>query len=271
MNKTKKNHYLSQCISKNFIQNGNKTFWQYDCLEGGAIKSKNIANLFSKRRLWGQELEDTLGRQMENQISPILQHFSECFLERKRIPGPTGFVEPQFNGIFVENEENRKILSKLLLQLILLQRSSEAQPDPEIEEMLIRFFSLDSNIMKMPLALIEINPLMNAPPLILTDGMLFTFAAPTTKKNSLGQINFSFPINPQRLLIWGELKVIDYFVAKYKNIHHLNLCRIEQLEKRCIIASQDKKYLEMLVSVIPHFNSGEKSIQISALRDWPRS
>lgn len=205
---------------------------------------------------------------MENHITPILKRLSECPVERRRTLGPTGFVEVQFNGIHIDSEEDCTALSKLILQFILLQRSNEGQPDSEIEETLAQIFSIDNNIIKMPVSLIEINPLMNSPPLILTDEMLFTFTAPTTKKNSLGQISFAFPISPQRLLIWGIPSDIDFFAAKYANIHQLNLCRIEQLDKKCKIASQDKKYLETLISAIPHFNSGEKLIRISACRDW---
>jgi len=239
MSKAKNNHYLSQCISKNFIQNDSKTFWQYDCSEGSTVNPKNIVNLFSRRRIWGQEFENTINRHMENHIAPILKRLSECPVERKRTLGPTGFVEPQYNCVHIDSEDECAVLSKLILQFILLQRNNEGRPDSEIEETLTQLFSLDGNIMKMPLFLIEINPLMNAPPLILTDGMLFTFVAPTTKKNALGQISFAFPINPQRLLIWGLPTDIDFFAAKYANIHRLNLCRIEQLDKRCKIASQD--------------------------------
>jgi len=266
MGKTKNNHYLSQCISKNFIQNGSKTFWQYDCSKGDTIKPTNIVNLFSRRRIWGQEFENTINKHMENHIAPILKRLSECPVERNRTLGPTGFVEPQFNGVHIDSKEDCVVLSKLILQFLLLQRSNEGQPNSEIEEKLTLFFSHDDNIMEMPLFLIEINPLINAPPLILTDGMLFTFAAPTTKKNALGHISFAFPINPQRLLIWGIPNDIDFFAAKYANIHQLNLCRIEQHNKRCKIASQDKKYLETLISTIPRFKSGEKSIRISADR-----
>lgn len=120
----------------------------------------------------------------------------------------------------------------------------------------------------MPLFIIEINPLMNAPPLILTDGMLFLCAAPTKQENALGQINFVFPISPNRLLIGGTPKDVDFFAAKYANIHLLNLCRIEQLGKRCKIASQDRTYLEVLISSVSRFSSGEKSISITTCRDW---
>jgi len=140
MSKTKKNHYLSQCISRNFIQTGNKTFWQYDCLKGGAIEPRNISNLFSRKRIWGQNLENTINKYMENHIAPILKHLSERPVERIRIPGPTGFVENQFNGIHIDSEEDCTILSKLWLQVVLLQRSNESQPDSEIEETLTQFF-----------------------------------------------------------------------------------------------------------------------------------
>jgi len=268
VSKSKNNHYLSQCISRNFIQNGSKTFWQYDCSAGDTMKPKNIAKLFSRRRIWGQNLENTINKYMENQIAPVLKYLSECPVERMRIPGPSGFVEAQFNGMYIDNEEYSTVLSKLFLQLILVQRSNEGQSDSEIEEKLAQMFCIDGKIVKMPLFLLEINPLMIAPPLVLTDGMLFLFAAPTKQKKSIGQINFAFPISPKRLLIWGTPDEIDFFAAKYTDIHRLNLYRIEQLSKKCIIASQDKEYLEMLISTIPHFNSGENSISITACRDW---
>ncbi len=268
MSKAPHQHYLAKCMIKNFIQRNSEPFWQYDCSKGGPIKPRNIATLFAKQRIWGQEFENSIGRHMENRIAPILKRLAECSIERIRIPGPIGFVEPQFNGIHIDSKEDCAMLSKLMLQFVLLQRSNEGQPDSEIEKALTPFFRYDNVIMEIPLFLMEINPLMNAVPLILTDGMTFVFVIPTIKNNALVQVRFAFPINPQRLLIWGTPPDIEFFAAKYANIHFLNLCRIQQLDKKCTIASQNKEYLERLIPIIPHSDSGDDSIRISACRDW---
>ena len=82
MSKTKNDHYLSQCISKNFIQNDNNTFWQYDCSRR-ILQQKNITKLFSRRRVWGQQFEKMINTHMENDIAPILKRFSNCTAQKK--------------------------------------------------------------------------------------------------------------------------------------------------------------------------------------------
>lgn len=60
MNKVKNQHYLSRCISKNFITTNNSKFYEYDCSDSNVekkIREKNITKLFSARRIWGQHFE----------------------------------------------------------------------------------------------------------------------------------------------------------------------------------------------------------------------
>lgn len=271
MSRKKNNHYLSQCISKNFIENSNQTFWEYNCSTKSNPVQKNINRLFSKRRLWGEGLENTIGKHMENIIAPILKKYSTCQVDRIQHPSSDGTEEVQFNGFEICEEDERKALSKLLLQTSLLQRSNANGTNLDTEKNLQNFFEFDANVLKnIPLCVIEINPLMKAVPLILVDGMSFGFVAPNMpqKMDSIGHICFIFPISTARFLLWGNRNDLDYFALKYQNIHFLNLCRIEQSGKKCRIATQDKKYLDLLIPQIEPFSSGNSAVNVTLCRDW---
>ena len=136
MAKTKNMHYLSQCISINFLPNDKpKTFWEYNP-ETGKTVPKNIEKLFARRRSWGQELEEVLsGNSYENKMGPLLKELSQKKMKRLRVFGPTGIREVQFNAEEIQNSEHTKLLSKLLLQIALLQRSVKS-PDEEVEKVL---------------------------------------------------------------------------------------------------------------------------------------
>lgn len=75
--KTKNNHYLSQCISKNFMVKESEPFWEYDFDRNMGPCMKGLERLFAGRRLWGQELEDTIGAEMENRLSGLIKRLAE--------------------------------------------------------------------------------------------------------------------------------------------------------------------------------------------------
>lgn len=266
--KKKNMHYLSQCISINFLPNDkSKTFWQYNP-ETREIVPKNIEKLFARRRSWGQELEEVLaGNSYENKMGPLLKELSQKNMERLRIFGPTGIKEVQFNAEEIENSEHIKLLSKLLLQIVLLQRSAES-PNEEIEKVLRVFFGSNEIALNMHLLLVEINPKMSSPPLVLIDGMPFLYVVPDLTNKTSGHCCFMFPISERRFLLWISKKEdYTYFAAKYKNIHYLNLCRISQHEKKCRVACANREYLEQLVQNMSLFNENSK-IPIIIERNW---
>lgn len=266
MSKVKNQHYLSRCISKNFITKDNKKFYEYDC-NNKKIKEKNIENLFSARRIWGQDFEQILSKEYENKLSVILNKYANININRVRIPFKSHFEETQFNGLVVENEDDRIVLSKLLIQQLLLQKKNKGMIDDMEEKNLSYFFKYSKGIAGN-IVLVEINPLMFSCPLILIDTMSFAYFVPDiNKKDIIGHIQFMFPITPYRFLIWGNEEDLNYFCYKYRNIHYLNLCRIEQQEKKCRIATQDKEYLELLVKQIDEFSTENTSITITAIRD----
>ena len=268
MAKTKNMHYLSQCISINFLSNDKpKTFWEYNP-ETGKTVPKNIEKLFARRRSWGQELEEVLsGNSYENKMGPLLKELSQKKMKRLRVFGPTGIREVQFNAEEIENSEHTKLLSKLLLQIALLQRSVKS-PDEEVEKVLREIFASDGIAINMHLLLVEINPLMPSPPLVLIDGMTFHYIVPDLTGKTAGHGCFMFPISERRFLLWISKKEdYTYFAAKYKNIHYLNLCRISQHEKKCRVACANKEYLEQLVQNMSLFNENSK-MPITIERNW---
>lgn len=270
MSRVKNQHYLSRCISKNFITTNNRTFYEYDCSANNVdkkIKEKNIEKLFSARRIWGQDLEQKLGEEFENKLAVILKKYVDIEINRPRLPLKTHLEEMQFNGQVIEEEEDRKILSKLMLQQILLQKKNRNMIDDEQEKFLSSCLEYSGGL-KGNVVLVEINPLMLSCLLVLIDAMLFAYFIPNKKnKDNLGHIQFMFPISPSRFLLWGNKPDMDYFCYKYKNIHYLNLCRIEQQEKKCRIATQDKEYLKLLIEQIDTFSSGNTQVNITSVRD----
>lgn len=269
MSKVKNQHYLSRCISKNFITTNNSKFYEYDCSESNVdkkIREKNINKLFSARRIWGQDFEKKLSEDFENKLAKILNKYVNIEINRYRVSFKTHSEEMQFNALVIENEEDRNILSRLLIQQLLLQKKNRNVIDDEQEKILLycleHFEGLKGNVI-----LVEINPLIPIP-LILIDAMPFLYFVPDSDKtDSLGHIQFMFPINPSRFLLWGNKLDVDYFCYKYQNIHYLNLCRIEQQEKKCRIATQDKEYLELLIEQIDKFSSGNTQVKITSARD----
>lgn len=271
MGKTKNMHYLSQMISRNFAdKNGPRTYLEYD-LAKGKIEPRNIDKLFSKYKPWGQEFENLLGgNEYENKLAPLLKELVHVPFKRAFIYKKDCVEEPQFNAKAIAEKNKRKLLSKLLFQTVLLQRSGE-KPQPEIEASLSSLFSSDFDP-SLHLMLVEINPRFNYPPLILTDAMVFFFICPDSNKESIGHMGFMFPICEKRFLLWvSQSSDYAYFCEKYQNINYLNLCRIEQQNKKCIIAlaktKQNEIYLNSLIREIPFFSSHE-TVQICTEREW---
>lgn len=270
MSKTKNMHYLSQTISRNFIiDKESKTFLEYNPISKN-IKPRNIVRLFSKRNIWGQDFEKVLnGNDYENKLAVVLKSLVSKSIEKGREISGEKIIEAQFNAVLVE-KESEQILSKLILQTVLLQRS-EATPDKNIEELLSSLYqSMWKELHKI--LLVEVNPSGNYPPLVLIDGMLFVFISPDPHSNSLGHVCFMFPISEKRFLLWvSQPEDYRFFAAKYSDINFLNLSRIEQNDKKCRIAlpksEKNEKYLRLLTSQIDTFTSNE-SISIHLQRKW---
>lgn len=271
MKRTKNNHYLSKTILNNFLcESTSRSFLEYNPISKH-LKTRNIDRLFSARRIWGQDFENLLnGNMYENKIGPMLKELASCPVERKKIMTSTGIAEAQFNAEIITDSQIKEYLSKLLLQTILLQRS-QMQSDTHDEMILTKFWEAKVKL-NLLLLLCEINPNGNYPPLVLTDGMPFSFLCPDKKENSAGHICFMFPITESRFLLWVSYpEDASYFVKIYQNINYLNLCRIEQHDKKCKIALQkndrNEQYLNYLIQQIPSFSSGSP-IQIRATREW---
>jgi len=265
MSVTKKNHYLSQCIIKNFCSDSNRTFWVYDCKKGGDIYQRNITNLFYGRHLWGQGVKDSIHDNFEECIAKDLKEVLTWEIRAPIIPGPNGLTQPQFSCKVIENEGMRKNLNKLILQSMLVQARVAKGRNNDIVDHINDFFSNNTKGLDSMLTLVEVHPDAMFPPLILTDLLMFMFAVPIVYGRG-AHLCFCVPISTTRMLIWGSMQDLSYFLNKYQNINYLNLCRIEQQSKECLIASQDKNYLTTIVPQIVTFNSGEHSFIIRAER-----
>ena len=262
-------HYLSQCISINFLKkDAPKTFWVYD-IPSRRLVSRNIDKLFSNLKTWGQAFENILrGNDYENKLAPLLKDLCSRKIDKFHVIGPNCIYEAMYNGLYIENEEEKRVLWKLFLQMVLLQRSFE-MPDSNTEEILAKIYQLnDGNYPQMAVSLFEINSTSGDAPLILIDGMMFSFIVPDAEPETAGHICFMFPINETRLLLWtSKENDYKYFAQKYNNIHYLNLCRINQHEKKCRIASANKEYLDYLIPKIDSFVETGNIITV-AKRTW---
>lgn len=267
MAKTKNNHYLSQCISINFAEGYQpKTFWEYNPITK-ELRPKNINRLFAKRRAWGQELESVIADGFENKLGPILKKYAECDMQRGKVFGPKGIYEVQFNGFAIQDESEKSVLSKLLCQTLLLQISNTSLHGEETT--LSKIFHSEADFSQaFMLSLFEVNPRLNCPPLVLLDGMTYIFIVPDNDGKHIGHVGFMFPINENRMLLWTSRKEdVAYFAKQYMDIHYLNLCRINQHNKECRIASANKEYLNTVIRDMKLFTD-EGNIQIRTEREF---
>lgn len=263
MSKTKNMHFLSQSISKNFISNGtSNTFLQYNTISKNT-KPVNIKKLFSKKHIWSQEFEEILsGNNYENKLAPILKELATRKMEKGVRYTEQNVQMAQFNVAPICDAEQKQFLDKLILQIVLLQMSNGVPNSIQVQEVLKEVYKRGIPF-PLNILLVEINPLANYPPLILTDGMLFSFIVPDTREQVLGHVCFMFPISEQRFLLWiSHLDDCNFFCKKYSDITFLNLSRIEQHDKKCKIAlhknERNEQYLKDLIEQIETFSSGER-------------
>jgi len=259
-------HYLSRCIIKNFQENDNGTFYEYDCLRG-TFQTRNISKLFAGYHYWSDRFETILGTKYENELALVLTKYAHCPIEYEYTLGKERLVCPQYNGMQIHDENERKILSKLLFQQILTQQKNSLPDEKAPEDVLEAFFSSEGLELQYPV-IFEIARGFNMPPLILVDGIVFIFIAPCKEKDKLGHVCFMCPISSNRLIIWGDKADCDFFAMKYRDINYLNLCMIERQSKECRIASQNKEYIIWLSKRIQKFDSHE-NVKITSCRKSP--
>lgn len=263
---TTRQHYLSRCVIKNFQENESGTFFEYDCLTE-TMQARNINKLFAGYRYWSKNIETVLSEKYENDLALVLRKYASCPIEYSYTIGKDSIICPQFNGFQIHDENERKILSKLLLQQVLVQQMNASPEEKTPEDFLESVFSYDGLELQYPV-IFEIAQGFQMPPLILVDGIVFIFIAPCVEKDKLGHACFMCPISSKRFIIWGTEEDCNFFAYKYRNIDYLNLCMIEQQSKECRIASQNKEYIIWLSKRIANFNSQEK-VKVTSCRKSP--
>ena len=256
-------HYLSQCYIKNFAKVGHETFFEYDCVSK-TFQTRNIKKLFAGYRYWSDTFEVGLSIKYENELANILKKLANYPIKRQVFISRDKLIIPEFLCVQIVDESDRRSISKLLLQQILIQQKSSDSSDKIPEDQLEAIFFSEGIDLGCPV-LFEITQESNMPPLLLIDSIFFSFIAPSMDKEKLGNLCFVCPISSNRLVIWGNDEDCNFFARKYADINYLNLCRIEQQEKKCRIASQNNEYLVWLSNRIHQFDSRE-STRITACR-----
>ena len=210
MSVTKKNHYLSQCIIKNFITENNQTFWVYDCGKGGKIYQRNVSNMFYGRHIWEQDVENSIHDNFEERIVDDLREILSWDISAPIIPGPKGLTVPQFSCKVIDNKTMRDNLNKLILQCVLVQANWNVKERNNIVPFVNELFSRDTKGLELMLTLVEIFPNAGFPPLVLTDLLLFMFAVPNDEDKNF-HLCFCVPISTTRMIIWGSEQDILHF------------------------------------------------------------
>ncbi len=251
-------HYVSRCILKNFITENNETFFVYDC-NNRTLTPKNIHKLFANYRSWSDKFEKTLDQKFENLLGPVLNKYVGYQFKKSYIIGRKSIEIPQFLAMQIQDESDRRIISKMFYQNILMQQQNLTEDEKTPENILDSIFEGNESRLQYPL-LLETQTDTAKMPYILVDGMIFYFIAPDKNISKLGHFCFVCPISPSRLILWGDERDFEFYIKKYWNINYFNLCCIEQQNKNCKIASQNKEYIKWISGKVDSFKSGEKVI-----------
>lgn len=251
-------HYLSRCILRNFITEDNETFFVYDCASQTFVQ-KNLNKLFANYRSWSEKFEKILDQKFENLLGPVLKKYVSYQFKKNYIIGRKSIEIPQFSAMQIQDESDRRIISKMFYQNILMQQQNLSEEKKTPESILNAIFEGNEPSLQYPL-LLETQSDTTKAPYILVDGIIFYFLAPDKNISKLGHLCFACPISPSRLILWGDERDFNFYISKYWNINYFNLCCIEQQGKKCKIASQNREYIKWISERVESFKSGEKVV-----------
>lgn len=256
MSKTKNNHYVSRWLSRNFKKEG--ALYCLDC------KTKEIARrseekLFAIRRLWDQEIEDTVSREFDTKYAPLISRV-------RRMP----FNSDEKNMLSLHKIEDYKIeneLNEFMTKQIFISKIATSGFSVDMLSRSLR--AIQQNPYEVYYAIIN-KKVSERMPLLLADNPIFLDVAITDQEKMIYNPCFMFPISERELLIFAKnMYSLEYVLRGYRSVHEMNVHMIAQNDAECQVASGNREYLKMIaddLEIVKEYRK-DRRVTIQNLRD----
>ena len=195
MSKTAVNHYVSQFIIRNFAPNGEQLY-ELD-LKTGAIRPKSTINLFSGRRLWNQEIENKITKNVENDLARVIKKIRNTPLAER---------EELFQAQEVYDKSDCNILTRLMLQSGLFQSKNDKEAIEDYEKFIDNssWIQADNQVFYVRIQ----KRVTASTPLVLIDNNMYICPVYVNGHKILAHVVFVYVISPFELIL----------VAAYQNV-----------------------------------------------------
>jgi len=259
--KTKRNHYLSRFFSNNFRTEKGKPMWLLDCTNGKVTnRGTGEDSLFMKRRIWEQSLEDLFEQKIENNTKQLVDSVLNL---------PLNTVAGSFTVDRLA--EKYSMLYTYQMQSIMLQLSNRDKAQSQVNDEHAVARVLHSNMVppcNHPF-LIRFNHVLFADkPLVLIDNAVSAYVTPPLNSNSAGSICFFMPISPYSLIFFGSSVQLECFLFSKRYPHAINIYRILQEDKQCLVASQNETYIRWLATKCKYKSFSSKAVVPKSNRNF---
>lgn len=254
MSNTAINHYLSQFIIRNFAEN-HEQLYELN-LQTGMIKPRSVTNLFSGRRLWNQNFEDKLTKNIENDLAKVIRKVRNMpFAERPEL----------FQAHEIIDKKDCDIISRIVFQPLLFQAKDSKEAIKNLEP-----FINNSDYIKSHSQIFYVKirkDLANVTPLVLIDNSVYICPVYINKPNLSAHIAFSYPISPYEFILFLSYQDVLSFLEQHSySVHEINMRAITQQNKECRIASANKQYLELIKNTINSYTMNTDICKVIAAR-----
>lgn len=260
MTQKDENHFVSKCLAKNF-RDENANLWTLNCLTR-VITNRHTAprKLFVGKKLWSLEVENAF-MEVENKISPLIDKI-------KRLPFSEMSAEESLRS-FRLSDEYLQIFS-YIVQAFMLQKANSPSSKGIDDEMLADIISSPINPPVDEVYLVQYNQrIFSETPLLLVDNSFSVFPTPPLLGEKLEySIVFLLPTSPYNYLVWGKGKQIEYLKRALPTPDVFNKSKILQEEKKCVVASSSREYLEKLRSALPYLDNRSQRIRVTSERNF---
>jgi len=214
-----------------------------------------------KRNAWRQSLESAFGKNIENQIKPMIDSILNAPYNTFAEDVCVDVLSKKYNTIF-----------NYVLQVSMLQLSNTNR---KIDSKIIDTFELmlesvgEANIISLEhLFLVRFNHQKFANrPLVLIDNAISIFV-PSERHSLKYSLCMIMPISPCFMIFAGSSSQLRHFLNLYSTPHTINLYRILCEEKRCLVASQNESYIKWLSSEYMHYKFGKTGATPQTLRTF---
>ena len=182
--------------------------------------------------------------EVENKIKPLIDSILRTPYSQVSGNLCVNRIDSKYNAIF-----------GYLLQTIMLQMAHRDKTNVKFTDELMVVESLKMGVdYHEGLYLVRFNHLVFADmPLILMDNAATVYITPPINSNTDYSVCYIMPISPYYLLVWGSRMQVDFFLYSKRHPHIININRILTEDKKCLVASQNEKYLRWLAKEYPYY------------------